>query len=87
MGVFDTVNYPAQPCWKCGEMVGGPGEWQSKDGACAMVEVEPWQVHHFYALCDACEAWNEYNVTIVGTPQFVVTLDQEAGERSWSEDP
>ena len=60
--MFDYVKYSA-PCKKCGEIL---DEWQSKDGDCWMVTVEPKDVREFYADCHKCGTWNEYEVKPVG---------------------
>ena len=59
MGMFDWVNYPEKPCWKCRTLVSG---WQSKDAECNLNTIEPAKVQRFYTSCDSCGAWNEYKV-------------------------
>jgi hypothetical protein len=56
MGMFDWVNYTAT-C-DCGRSL---RDFQSKDGPCQMLRLEPHQVEIFYTMC-LCGLWNEYKV-------------------------
>lgn len=72
MGMFDWVEYPPQPCWKCGADVKG---WQSKDGECLMNIVQPHEVKRFYSVCmPPCLAWNQYVVRLK-VVEYVVEPD------------
>ena len=55
MGMFDRINYTA-PCPACGAEL-GPERWQSKEHACIMQTLEPWEVDNFYAVCAGCNTW------------------------------
>jgi hypothetical protein len=58
MGLFDTVKFSTKcPC--CGEVI---PEFQTKDNDACMNTVDPWTVSNFYASCDLCHAWVEYNL-------------------------
>lgn len=76
MGMFDWVDHPTQPCWRCQSPVGG---WQSKDADNELATVPPSRVTRFYAACDSCSAWNEYRVVA-----HVVTIEPAHG-REWEE--
>lgn len=56
MGMYDTVRF-AIPCPECGEPVSG---FQSKDGPCELLELQPHDVSNFYAPCRSCETWIEF---------------------------
>jgi hypothetical protein len=62
MGMFDWVNYPEENCPEidCKGKVNG---WQSKDAQCMLDTVQPEMVDYFYASCDTCGKWIEYEVT------------------------
>ena len=55
MGMFDNVRYE-EPCWRCGKVL---TDWQSKDGPCELLTLEPKDVYSFYTYCE-CGAWNEF---------------------------
>jgi len=57
MGMFDTVNVEIN-CPKCGAAV---DDFQSKDGACDLVLIEPDAVDHFYSGCPRCGGWISFN--------------------------
>ena len=66
MGMFDDVNHPAEPCPRCGKMVGG---WQTKsrpDPSMEMLEPSDIIGGAFYSFCDACHTWINYEVVPVG---------------------
>lgn len=56
MGLFDYVKF-RMPCPNCGKTVGG---FQSKDGMCALAELEFWEVDNFYTNCGECDVWIEF---------------------------
>lgn len=58
MGMFDDVRYSA-PCFKCGHTITG---WQSKDGPCELLLIEPTEVNDFYGDCRKCGAFNYFKV-------------------------
>jgi hypothetical protein len=57
--MFDYVRYIA-PCKQCGRTL---TDFQTKDTACFMEQVDLDKCHRFYTSCDGCGAWNEYQVT------------------------
>ena len=57
MGMFDTVNYECV-CPLCHNKV---TNFQSKNGPCEMLVLEPREVKNFYASC-MCGAWIEFDV-------------------------
>lgn len=57
MGMFDYVNY-AMDCPTCGRHI---AVFQTKDLGCNLDTVEPTSVANFYAYCDHCESWIEFN--------------------------
>jgi hypothetical protein len=61
MGMFDHVSYQAK-CSCCGQEI---TRWQTKDGPCLLMTLEPSEVRNFYATCPSCYTWNEYNVEIL----------------------
>ena len=56
MGMFDDINFKCE-CPYCSKTITG---FQSKDGPCAMLDLEPWMVKRFYAHCNSCHKWVEY---------------------------
>ena len=58
MGMFDWIKYEAK-CEKCGEQLKG---FQSKDGPCELLKLEPKDVINFYTSCDKCNAWHDFTV-------------------------
>jgi hypothetical protein len=75
MGMFNWVNYKA-PCPNCGMEI---TDWQTKEGYCHMVTIEPWQVKLFYTTCPYCNIWIDANVDaeveqIVNIKHCTVTL-------------
>lgn len=56
MGMFDDVNFKTA-CPDCGSEMSG---FQSKDGACEMLVVEPTEVRNFYSSCAKCGTWVEF---------------------------
>ncbi len=58
MGMFDVIDYKMK-CPVCGNEVSG---FQSKDKGCTLSKLKLWQVDNFYAPCDICEAWIEFNL-------------------------
>lgn len=78
MGMFNWVNYPPKPCWKCGAEVKG---WQSKDhDSCDLTIVPAHEVRHFYAACDQCRAWNAYDVRVKVVEYVVEASPREASD-------
>lgn len=62
MGMFDWVDVPTElTCRKCGVILRG---FQSKDADCHCEVITPLQVSRFYASCAACQAWNEFTVSV-----------------------
>lgn len=57
MGMFDWVNYECT----CPVCHGKVDSFQSKDGECLMATLEPANVMNFYASCDKCGCWINYN--------------------------
>lgn len=58
MGMFDHITVePQQHCRKCGAELHG---WQSKDGPCQLDTLHFTMVNRFYAACDNCNEWHEY---------------------------
>ena len=57
MGLFDSVNYKAK-CPNCGANI---DTWQTKEGACILELLEPWEVKYFHGSCE-CGAWIEARV-------------------------
>lgn len=57
MGMFDYVNH-AMFCPVCNHVVAG---FQSKDRGSTLSVVEFWEVENFYASCNNCHAWIEFN--------------------------
>jgi len=59
MGLFNYVN-AEHDCWLCEEPM---TDWQTKDGMPFMetVEVDDPELFNYYANCDNCDAWSEYN--------------------------
>ena len=79
MGMFDYVNYPPQPCWRCGRPVGGPTQWQSKSRAdCYINTLEPSMVSEFYSACDSCGAWNQYRVEQSHITHLIIFDEKES---------
>lgn len=60
MGMFDRVQYK-DDCLICKKPL---DEFQSKDGPCVMTTVLPSEVRGFYAYCEECGAWNQYQVEV-----------------------
>jgi hypothetical protein len=60
MGLFDHVIYTAK-CACCGHEI---TRWQTKDGPCLLMTLEPPEVKNFYATCPKCHFWNEYEVEV-----------------------
>lgn len=58
MGMYDYIKFEHN-CPKCGTKL---TDWQSKNGACKLLELEPWQVSDFHTYCDNCKAWLEATV-------------------------
>ena len=58
MGMFDNIRFKIK-CPNCGKEV---NDFQSKDGKCCMFELDYWEVDNFYASCDNCGTWIEYNL-------------------------
>jgi hypothetical protein len=59
MGMFDDIKYELD-CPACGTHLSG---FQSKDGPCEMLLLEPREVEHFYNSCPGCNAWIDFWVT------------------------
>lgn len=60
MGMFDHVSYSAK-CVCCGFVL---TRWQTKDGPCLLMTLDPPEVRNFYTTCPNCHAWNEYDVEV-----------------------
>lgn len=58
MGMYDNVIYKTE-CPDCKEPL---SEFQSKDGPCALVTLEPKDVQNFYTSCPKCGVWVEFEV-------------------------
>jgi len=57
--MFDYVDYKAT-C-SCGVEL---ENFQSKDGPCELKTLEPHEVGIFYAVCDKCDTWHEWEVDV-----------------------
>ena len=57
MGMFDSIKDFKINCPECGEMV---DDFQTKEGACILLDLDYWEVDTFYSECDKCHAWIEY---------------------------
>ncbi|GAG59809.1 unnamed protein product [marine sediment metagenome] len=57
MGMFDSIKYEMK-CPKCGHKI---NSFQSKDGCCQLYNLNYWEVDNFYALCENCKTWVEFN--------------------------
>jgi len=68
MGMFDTIDYKMK-CPVCGNEVDG---FQSKDKDCTLGELKVWQVDNFYASCDVCESWIEFNLKDEARKKFTI---------------
>ena len=68
MGMFDYVNAPDVDCPSCGKPI---TSWQSKDGDCFMETLEVSDVRNYYALCEKCKEWVEFNRKVL--PDFEMT--------------
>lgn len=80
MGMFDYVDHPPLPCWKCGKPI---SEWQSKDSNCQLEKISPEKVEYFYGVCDyECRTWNEYKVTLTPDPYVITPADKRPPEGS-----
>lgn len=55
--MFDWVDFETD-CPKCGAKVDG---FQSKDGPCHLLTLQPSQVGNYYAACLKCNHWLEYD--------------------------
>jgi hypothetical protein len=75
MGMFDTIKFEA-PCWRCGANL---PNWQSKDGPCALLILEPKDVDTFYDSCDICGAWNQFKVEY----EFIRIARDEEAQTNW----
>ena len=53
MGMFDNVQLTVK-CPKCGADVDG---FQTKEAACVLDTLQPYEVSHCYAPCRECNAW------------------------------
>lgn len=74
MGLFDYVIFEA-PCVKCGTALRG---WQTKSTSDPYMEhITPDKIvgGEFYATCDACGQWNEFQVVPTG---YVIRRAPEA---------
>ena len=58
MGLYDAIDFKMK-CPRCKKDM---GEFQSKDGPCAMSKLDWWSVDNFYSSCDNCETWVEYTI-------------------------
>ena len=58
MGMYDDIKYEMD-CPGCGTKL---DSFQSKDGICCLATLEFWEVNNFYACCDKCGAWVEFNL-------------------------
>jgi hypothetical protein len=68
MGMFDTIKFD-EPCPYCGHT----GNWfQSKDGPCEMLNLEPYEVEEFYTSCRGCKSWLVYSVVAEVTREVTV---------------
>jgi hypothetical protein len=77
MGMFDSVNF-STPCPSCGAIVDG---FQSKDGPCELLTLEPEQVSTFYSHCRSCGREVEFSRLIVWDVEpRAVPLDRAAVE-------
>src|SRR5947209_9516122 len=56
MGLFDYVNFECD-CPGCGAKLKG---FQTKDRACVLDTLMPWEVDCFYTSCDNCGLWVEF---------------------------
>ena len=56
MGMFDSINYTCK-CPVCGHDV---TDFQSKDGECTLVTLQPEEVGYFYCGCNVCSIWIEF---------------------------
>lgn len=62
MGLYDYVNHPSIPCWRCARPVIG---WETKTGFDpGLATILPEQCASFYSRCSRCGAWNEYIVVV-----------------------
>jgi len=56
--MFDYIKFETK-CPNCKTKV---DDFQSKDGACMLSELNFWEVDNFYTSCNKCETWIEYNL-------------------------
>lgn len=56
MGMFDHVNVDI-PCPECG----GTVDWQSKDGPCGLMTLDPTEVGYFGCYCTTCQKTFTYS--------------------------
>ncbi len=64
MGMYDDIKFKI-PCPVCGKQV---SNFQSKDGRRMLATLDYWEVNNFYAFCDNCDTWVEYNRKKPRTP-------------------
>lgn len=60
MGMYDYINYECD-CPNCGKKI---KDFQSKDGPCAIITLDWWEVRNFYSRCDNedCRTWMEFSL-------------------------
>ncbi len=69
MGMFDSVNYECD-CPVCGARV---TDFQSKEGECDLLLLEPKDVDYFYSSCDKCKTWIDIHAKPATEREYVMT--------------
>ena len=59
MGMFDWIATEGAKCSNCKASL--DGKLQSKDGKCLLETLPFYEVNNFYAPCESCGTWNEFN--------------------------
>ena len=70
MGMFDWVVFETK-CRKCKQKIDG---FQSKDSVCCLNTIDFWEVRNFYAPCDNCASWIEYDLKSKNRPNRKISL-------------
>ena len=72
--MYDYVNYECE-CPTCHAKV---DNFQTKDGDRVLRRVEPEDVEQFYAICDQCKCWIEFNRD-EKSGEYIMTVESKGG--------